>query len=59
MAITIINQKTSNAFYPAGNPINVTVNSNNSGNCNFRYICDFYINGTKVFTDKLFPDPTT
>ena len=59
MAITIISNLTSNKFYPSQNPINVTVNSNNSGKCNFRFICDLYINGTKVFTDKLFPDPTT
>ena len=59
MAITIISNLTSGYFYPSANPINVTVDSNNSGKCNFRYICDLYINGTKVFTDKLFPDPLT
>jgi hypothetical protein len=59
MAITIISNFTSGKFYPSANPINITVNSNNSGNCNFRYICDLYVNGVKVFTDKLFPDPTT
>jgi hypothetical protein len=59
MAITVIQNFTSNKFYPSSNPINCTVNSNNSGKCNFRYICDIYINGTKVFSDKLFPDPTT
>ena len=59
MAVTIISNLTSNKFYPSQNPINVTVSSNNSGKCNFRFICDVYINGTKVFTDKLFPDPTT
>ena len=59
MAITIISNFTSGAYYPSSNPINCTVNSNNSGKCNFRYVCDLYINGTKVFTDKLFPDPNT
>lgn len=59
MAITIISNFTSNKFYPSSNPINCTVTSNNNGKCNFRYICDLYINGVKVFTDKLFPDPTT
>ena len=59
MAISIISNFTSNKFYPSANPINTTVNSNNSGKCNFRYICDLYINGTKVYTDKIFPDPTT
>lgn len=59
MAITIINQKPSNSFHPVANPINLTVNSTNSGNCNFRYICDIYINNVRVFRDKLFPDPTT
>lgn len=59
MAISIISNFTSSKFYPSANPINCTVNSNNSGNCNFRYICDLYIGGVKVFTDKLFPDPTT
>lgn len=59
MAITIISNLTSGKYYPSSNPVNVTVDSNNSGKCNFRYICDVYINGTKVFTDKLFPDPVT
>lgn len=59
MAVSIISNFTSAKFYPASNPINITVNSSNSGNCNFRYICDIYINGTRVFRDKLFPDPST
>ena len=59
MAITVISNFTSSKFYPSSNPINCTVTSNNNGKCNFRYICDLYIGGTKVFTDKLFPDPTT
>jgi len=59
MAITIISNLTSGKFYPSANPINTTVSSNNSGKCNFRYICDLYVNGTKVFTDKIFPDPST
>ena len=59
MAITIISNFTSNKFYPSSNPINTTVTSNNSGKCNFRYICDLYVNGTKVYTDKIFPDPNT
>lgn len=59
MAITKISDLTSNKFYPSQNPINVTVSSNNSGKCNFRFICDVYINSIKVFTDKLFPDPST
>ena len=59
MAITVISNFTSNKFYPSSNPINCTVTSNNNGKCNFRYICDLYILGTKVFTVKLFPDPNT
>lgn len=59
MAITIISNFTSGKFYPSANPINCTISSNNSGNCNFRYICDVYVNGIKVFSDKLFPDPST
>lgn len=59
MAITIISNLTANKFYPSSNPINTTVSSNNSGKCNFRYICDIYLNSTKVFTDKIFPDPIT
>ena len=59
MAINIISNFTSNRYYPSANPINCTINSNNSGKCNFRYICDVYVNGTKIFTDKLFPDPNT
>ena len=57
--ITIVSNFTAGKFYPSANPINTTVTSNNSGKCNFRYICDLYVNGTKVFTDKIFPDPTT
>ena len=57
--ITIISQKTTNTFHPTSNPINITVNSNNSGKCNFRYVCDIRINGASVFKDKLFPDPAT
>lgn len=59
MAITIISNLTSGKYYPSANPINVTVYSNNSGNCNFRYVNEIYINNVKVFTQKLFPDPTT
>lgn len=59
MAITIVNQKATNTFHPASNPINVTVSSSNSGKCNFRFICDVYINNVRVFRDKLFPDPAT
>ena len=59
MAISIISNLTQNKFYPSANPINTTVSSNNSGKCNFRYICDVYINGIFVFRDKLFPDPNT
>ena len=59
MAITIIKDFTADRFYPSANPINCTVNSNNNGKCNMRYICDVYIAGVKVYTNKLFPDPTT
>ena len=59
MAITILKNFTTNKFYPSSNPINCTLSSNNTGKCNFRYICDLYINGTKVNSQKLFPDPTT
>jgi len=59
MAITILRNLTANYFYPSANPIAITVNSNNTGKCNFRYISDLYINGTKVYTQKLFPDPIT
>lgn len=59
MAITVVSNFTSGKYYLSNNPINCTINSNNNGSCNFRYICDLYINGTKVFSDKLFPDPTT
>lgn len=59
MAISIISNFTAGRYYPSSNPINCTVNSNNSGKCNFRYVCDVYVNGTKIFTDKLFPDPNT
>lgn len=59
MAITIINQPTSNKFLPVRNPINITVSSNNNGKFNFRYICDVYIDGVNSFRFKLFPDPAT
>lgn len=50
---------TSGKYYPVNNPINFTVNSSNSGNCNFRYVARIFINNTYVFSSKLFPDPTT
>jgi hypothetical protein len=59
MAISFVNQIASNKFLPASNPIQVTVNSNNNGLCNFRYVCDVYINNSNVFRFKLFPDPST
>lgn len=59
MAISIISNLTANGFYPSANDISITVNSTNTGKCNFRYICDIYINNIKVHTSKLFPDPTT
>lgn len=57
MAITITKNLTANYFYPSANPISLTVSSNNTGKCNFRFVSDLYINGTKVYTQKLFPDP--
>lgn len=59
MAVSFIANLSSAAYYPTSNPITFTVNSNNSGNCNFRYVNDIYINNVKVFTQKQFPDPTT
>jgi hypothetical protein len=59
MAITIQNQITAGALLPSNNDINITVNSDNNGYCSFRYICDLYVNDIKVFTWKLFPDPST
>jgi hypothetical protein len=59
MAVSIVSNFTSGKFYPVNNNITATVNSSNNGNCNFRYIADIYVNGTKVFTSKLFPDPST
>jgi hypothetical protein len=59
MAITIISQIDEDKFLPSANPINITVDSNNNGKCNFRYVCDVYINDINVFRFKLFPDPNT
>lgn len=59
MAISILSQQTSGSFRPVADPINFTVSSNNSGNCNFKYICRIYVNGTNVFQHKFFPDPVT
>jgi len=60
MAYTIKQNFTSNKFYPTSNPITGIVNSSNSGNCNFRYVADIYINGVKLSTPfKAWPDPTT
>jgi hypothetical protein len=59
MAISFVSQITSNKFLPVSNPVNITVNSNNTGKCNFRYICDIYLDGTNVYRFKLFPDPST
>jgi hypothetical protein len=59
MAITIIENIAAGSFLPSSNPINITVNSNNTGKCNFRYVCDLLINDLFVFRWKLFPDPAT
>lgn len=59
MAISFINQITSNKFLPVANPVNITVNSNNNGKCNFRYVCDIYLDNQFVYRFKLFPDPST
>lgn len=59
MAAYFITNFTSGKYYPVNNPINITVNSANSGNCNFRYVARIFINNTFVFSSKLFPDPTT
>jgi hypothetical protein len=59
MAINIVSNITANSFLPVANPINITVNSNNTGKCNFRYVCDVLIDNVNVFRFKLFPDPNT
>lgn len=59
MATSIVKNFTSGKWYPSANPLNCTVTSNFNGKCNFRYICDVYVNNTKVYTSKLFPDPST
>jgi hypothetical protein len=59
MATSIVKNFTSGRWYPSANPINATVTSNFNGKCNFRYICDVYVNGTRVYTSKLFPEPGT
>ena len=59
MAISFISQIPANKFLPSSNPINITVNSNNSGKCNFRYVCDIYVNSLMIFRLKLFPEPNT
>lgn len=59
MAVTIVSNIASNSFLPVANPINLTVNSNNTGKCNFRYVCDVRIDDVNVFRFKLFPDPNT
>jgi hypothetical protein len=59
MAITITRQIAANTYVPSSNPINFTITSNNNGKCNFRYVCDVYIDNVKVFRYKLFPDPNS
>jgi len=59
MAVSFINQITTNKFLPVTNPVNITVNSNNNGKCNFRYVCDIYLDNVNVYRFKLFPDPST
>ena len=59
MAITIVSNIASGSFLPVANPINITVNSNNTGKCNFRYVCDVLIDNVNVFRFKLFPEPNT
>jgi hypothetical protein len=57
--VSIINQIGANSYRPVINPINIVVNSNQTGQCNFRYIADLYIDDVFVFRWKLFPDPAT
>lgn len=59
MAITIIRDFIEDKFYTSVNQINTTIDSNNAGKCNFRYICEVYINGVSVYNNKIFPDPKT
>lgn len=55
MAITLIQQP--DDFTPAYNDIIWVVDSDNKGNCKFKYICDVYVDSVKVFRDKKYPDP--
>jgi hypothetical protein len=63
MAVTFVESTRidfpANKFLPVANPINITVNSNNTGKCNFRYVCDVWIDGVNSLRLKLFPDPVT
>jgi hypothetical protein len=53
MAITIIDSP--QLVMPVYNDIVWTVDSTNKSQCDFRYICDIYVNGSFVTRLKLFP----
>ena len=56
MAITIVDSP--QLYMPAYNNIVWTVSSTNKTKCNFRFICDIYINGVYKQRLKLFPAGT-
>lgn len=53
MAITVLQQPP--LYSPVYNDIVFTVDSTNKAQCNFRYICDIYVNGAFAKRLKLFP----
>jgi hypothetical protein len=55
MAISIIQEP--NDFETVYNDIVYVVTSTNKTACKFKYIADVYVNGVKIFRDKLFPEP--
>jgi len=57
MSISILQHP--QVLMPAYNDIVFTVDSDNKNECEFRYICDVYVENIFVERLKLFPDPVT
>jgi hypothetical protein len=57
MSVTIEQYPQSNIM-PVYNPITFTVDSTNKSSCQFRYVCDVYVNGTFVKRLKRVPNST-
>lgn len=57
MAITINSQPDSTKWWSIYNPVYYTVSSTNTGQPNFKFVADIYVNGVFKLREKHAPDP--